>query len=232
MPFWDRKPAPPADVDAIARFASAISPDPSLYAPNPWSDGETRKLLGVDDPTFSAFVAQYGGRSFGGGLLRFLPTDGNLGLHAWNGRNGWRGDWTSMPRSAAFASDWRGNLFVFDPDRVTTSERAVAVLTIGTGAYEALNVSFAEFIGTVMPKTWRDDLGQASLTAWLDAGGLVPTADQCVGQKVPLILGGSDDAANLETLSLEVWVSFAGQIYEQVKNLPPGARITGLKIGK
>lgn len=232
MPFWDRKPAAPADLDAIARFAAAITPDPTMYEPNPWSDSETRKLLGVDDPTFSAFVSQYGGRSFGGGLLRVLPTDGDLGLHAWNGRNGWRADWSSMPRSAAFASDWRGNLFVFDPDRFPTGERPVAVLTIATGEYENLHMSFAEFMGTVMPKTWREDLGQASFAAWIEAGGLVPTADQCVGHKAPLILGGSDDVSNLETLFLQVWVSFAGQIYEQVKNLPPGTKITGLKIGK
>lgn len=229
MPFWDRKPAAPPDVDAIARFASAIAPDPTMHAPMPWGDGETRKLLGVDNPTFTSFVSQYAGRSFGGGLLRFQPTDGDLGLLAWNGRNGWRDDWSSVPRGAAFASDWRGNLFVFDPDRF---EGSVATLTIGTGEHKNLKISFGEFIGTLMPKMWRDYLGKAMFASWIESGGVAPTAEQCVGHKVPLILGGSDDVSNLELLSLRVWVSFAGQIYEQAKDLPPGTKITGFRVGE
>jgi hypothetical protein len=31
-------------------------------------------------------------------------------------------------------------------------------------------------------------------------------------------------------LSLLVWVSMCGQIYEQVKNLPPGTKITGFQV--
>jgi T6SS immunity protein Tdi1, C-terminal len=230
MPFWDRKAVAPADLGALASFASAITPDPTLQAPSAWDDGQTRKLLGVDDPTFTAFASQFAGRSFGGGLLRFQPTDGDLGLFAWNARNGWRDDWPSMPRSIAFASDWRGNVFVVDPDRMPSGERSVARLTIGTGEYEKLNISFGEFIGTVMPKEWRDLLGSSLFTAWLASGGVVPTDEQCVAHKVPLILGGSDDVSNLEVLSLRVWVSFAGQIYEQAKDLPPGTKITGFKI--
>jgi hypothetical protein len=232
MPFWDRTPAAPPDLDAIARFAMAIPPDPTLSVPVAWSDGETRKLLGGDNATFTAFVSEYAGRSFGAGLLRVQPTDGDLGLLAWNGRNGWRDDWSSIPRGAAFASDWRGNLFMFDPDRLPTGERPVATLSIGTGEYENLNISFGEFIGEVMPKMWGDYLGQAMFASWIAAGGVVPTSEQCVGHKVPLILGGSDEPSNLEVLFLRVWVSFAGQIYEQAKNLPPGTKITGFKIGE
>ena len=54
-----------------------------------------------------------------------------------------------------------------------------------------------------------------------------PGFDQVVAPKQPLILGGSDEIAEMELSPLVVAVSFGGQIWEQVKDLPPGTRIGG-----
>ncbi len=46
----------------------------------------------------------------------------------------------------------------------------------------------------------------------------------------PPVLGGPLDAANVSATDFVVAVNLAGQIHEQVKNLPPGTPITGLTI--
>jgi hypothetical protein len=46
----------------------------------------------------------------------------------------------------------------------------------------------------------------------------------------PLVLGGEPDAANASALDFVVAVDLAGQIHEQVRNLPPGTPISGLTI--
>jgi Domain of unknown function (DUF1851) len=46
----------------------------------------------------------------------------------------------------------------------------------------------------------------------------------------PLVLGGQPDAANASALDFVVAVDLAGQIHEQVRNLPPGTPISGITI--
>ena len=46
----------------------------------------------------------------------------------------------------------------------------------------------------------------------------------------PPVLGGELDAANVSALDFVVAVDLAGQIHDQVRNLPPGTPITGINI--
>jgi hypothetical protein len=232
MPFWDRRQPGPADEEAIARFLAALPRDTASQVFNAWDDSATKKLLGVDDPTFTAVVARYAGTTLGGGLLRFLPIEGDMGLTEWNLRNGWRADWPSIPTAVAFATDWRGNLYAFDSSRTPAGERRVAWLRIATGEYECPDMSFREFIAGVVPQLRSQLFDEPLFASWIEAGGSIPTPDQCVGHTVPLVLGGTDDAANLEPLSLRVWVSLAGQIHEQTRKLPPGTKITGFRVAE
>lgn len=232
MPLWGRRREAPSDEEAIARFTSALVIDPAPDPALPWDERATRKLLGVDDPTFTSFVARYAGRSFGGGILRFQAHAGGVGLTRWNGPNGWRQDWPSLPPGVVFASDWQGNLFMFDPRRMATGERSIAWLAIGTGEYEVLDQSFSEFVGSVLPRMWRDILDLSTFSSWLDSGGSIPASEWCIGHKIPLLLGGSNDVGNFEPLDLQLWVSFAGQVYEQTKDLPPGTKISEIKMAE
>lgn len=54
--------------------------------------------------------------------------------------------------------------------------------------------------------------------------------DQCIGYKVPLFLGGSDDASNYEISDMRVYWDIQYQIFEQIKNLPPGTKIDAIKF--
>ena len=93
-----------------------------------------------------------------------------------------------------------------------------------------LDYSFGEFIGKALAEDWRNLLDVDRLDAWRAAGNEVPRFDQVVAPKQPLVLGGSDEIAELELSFLVVAVSFCGQIWEQMKHLPPGTKITGVSI--
>ena len=230
MPFtFRRPPAMAVDETAIERFLATLPPDPDSRVASSWSSSDTRALLGVDDPTFTALVERHAGETFGGGLLRLLPTIGRPNIRDWNGPDGWHSDWPSVRDSVAFASNWRGNLFLFDRARLPTGERKIAFLELATGEYEVIDYPFRWFIGELLPRQ-EGLLAAADLEHWQAIGGRVPKRDECVGLRIPLVVGGQDEVANFEVLFLNVWVSIAGQIYEQTRNLPPGTRITGFRM--
>jgi hypothetical protein len=63
------------------------------------------------------------------------------------------------------------------------------------------------------------------------AAGLDPGPGEVLSFKVPPVLGGQVDAGNLEVTDFVVAVNLAGQIHQQVKDLPPGTGFTGVTMG-
>jgi hypothetical protein len=62
------------------------------------------------------------------------------------------------------------------------------------------------------------------------ASGIRPAENQCLSSKHPPMLGGGLDPDNFETCSESVHFSITGQIHQQIKDLPPGARIGRIEI--
>ncbi len=60
--------------------------------------------------------------------------------------------------------------------------------------------------------------------------GMCPGPDECLSFKHPPALGGQLDPDNFETCNIRVHFSIAGQIHQQIKDLPPGTAITNIKI--
>jgi hypothetical protein len=60
--------------------------------------------------------------------------------------------------------------------------------------------------------------------------GIVPSAEQVYEFKIAPVLGGAFDVDNVGVIDFVVGVNLAGQIHEQVRNLPPGTAITGITI--
>ncbi len=48
---------------------------------------------------------------------------------------------------------------------------------------------------------------------------------------VPPVLGGQIELANVEVADFVVAVNIAGQLHQQVKDLPPGSKISGFTFG-
>ncbi len=56
-------------------------------------------------------------------------------------------------------------------------------------------------------------------------------ADQDVYSfKVPPVLGGQFDVANIEVMPFVVTANLAGQLHQQIKELPPGTKISAFKM--
>lgn len=47
----------------------------------------------------------------------------------------------------------------------------------------------------------------------------------------PLVFGGEEEIGNYEVINVAVHLGVMGQIHQQVKDLPPGASITDIKLG-
>lgn len=54
--------------------------------------------------------------------------------------------------------------------------------------------------------------------------------NQCVGYKLPLFLNGKADSSNYEIIDIGVYWDTQYQIFNQIKDLPEGARINNVAI--
>ncbi len=234
MPFGRGKKDELAAVDtsAFTAFERALPADPGSTGPAAnWTEKQTRDLLGCDLPLFTAFLSGHARSSVGGGALRFLLPKTDPSLVGWNGREGWHSDWPSVQPGVVFATDWMGRLFLLHPNvKRKDGEPTLGLLVPMTGESILLDYSFAQFIGEALANDWRNLLEADRLGAWRAAGNEVPRFDQVVAPKQPLVLGGSDEISEMELSFLVVTVSFGGQIWEQVKDLPPGTAIKGISI--
>jgi hypothetical protein len=81
----------------------------------------------------------------------------------------------------------------------------------------------------------RTDDGQdqfllAGLALAAERRGLVPAQTQVYGFAAPPVLGGTLDVDNVEVIDFVVSLNIAGQIHEQVRDLPPDTPISGITI--
>jgi hypothetical protein len=198
----------------FARFLDRY-PLPDGRAADQWDAGP---LLGTAG--YAGLARQAAGLPLCGGLLRLAGArEGQLA-------SGFIRD--GFPELAAvavpFAIDWIGRVVALD------QSRPPGLLLFEPGSAEAFEIdeSFADFFN--MDVVDDPDLFLAAdlFREWRAAGGEVPGAGHCVGFKVPLFLGGHGTAANLELTDLEVYWSFAAQMRQATRGLPPGTRISGV----
>jgi Domain of unknown function (DUF1851) len=60
--------------------------------------------------------------------------------------------------------------------------------------------------------------------------GLRPQPGEVYGFRVPPVLGGKTELDNVIVMDFVVSVNIAGQIHDQVRDLPPGTQIAGVQI--
>ena len=70
----------------------------------------------------------------------------------------------------------------------------------------------------------------AGLVEAAHAAGLVAADDEVLAFRLPPVVGGAVELANLTTVPYVVGVDIAGQIHQQVRDLPPGTPISGFTI--
>jgi hypothetical protein len=72
----------------------------------------------------------------------------------------------------------------------------------------------------------------AGLAHAAERSGLVPTSAQVYDFRVPPALGGALEVDNLEVIDFVVSLNIAGQIHEQIRDLPPGTPISAVQISE
>lgn len=138
-------------------------------------------------------------------------------------------------RATVFAADWLGRLLAADTGRTTPDgESLVLMLEPGTG--EALEVPVT--VSGIHTSELLDEadalVAEPLYRAWRSASGDAEPLrlTECVGFRIPLFLGGTDDVSNLERTDMEVYWSLSGQMRQQTEATPDGTRIDAVGTEK
>lgn len=104
-----------------------------------------------------------------------------------------------------FGYDWLGRIFAAD------GELNAKMYDVATNEVFII-ADIENFFKTELAEC-ADDLICADLyEEWLQSGGEKPTADHCIGYKVPLFLGGEDEFDNYELSDIDVYWTITGQL--------------------
>jgi len=133
-------------------------------------------------------------------------------------------------RVHCFAWDWLGRQFALDTARRANGEPLILILEPGSGLVLEVPVPFQAFHNREIVDDPDGVLAVSLFRDWSSATGQAIGPTQCVGFKVPLFLGGTDDLSNFEVTDGEVYWGVVGQIWNQVRHLPPDARIGSVRF--
>jgi hypothetical protein len=114
-----------------------------------------------------------------------------------------------------FLSDLQGHVFWLDS---------------GTGQLHQIASHTAEFDTLRQQRQNADQWFMPQLVGDLMAAGVTLRPGECYSYKKPPILGGQIEPANFEPTDLSVHFNILGQIHKQVKDLPPGTKISKINI--
>jgi hypothetical protein len=112
-----------------------------------------------------------------------------------------------------------------------SDEGAVWFLDSRNGTVERLWPDVAALQAELVESYAHDRFFMAVLAQSAHEVGLVPGPTDVLGFKTAPVLGGALALDNLEIADFEVTLSIAGQIHDQLRDVPPGTPITGVSFG-
>jgi hypothetical protein len=145
----------------------------------------------------------------------FSPDQFNRALESWQ----WLG---VEDKSPIFTSPF-GDVFFRTHDGIWLLDTLEATLTRPWASAGELRAALGTTDG-------QDQFLLAGLAASAERRGIIPTAAQVYGFKIAPVLGGKIGIDNVEAIDFVVSLNILGQLHEQVRNLPPGTRISGVSI--
>ncbi|WP_149135103.1 T6SS immunity protein Tdi1 domain-containing protein [Cupriavidus campinensis] len=185
----------------------------------------TPELNALSDPA-KQLAARFGGCTFERGLYRVLPSIEIPMVKALID--------TVFPsfagRTNPFATDWLGRVFATNTDRMDGGDPTVLMFEPGTGEALEIPETVANFHDRELIEYKEAALAVSFYDAWFSNGGTPPGAGQCIGYKVPLFLGGTDEVGNLEVAAFDVYWTIAAALLTEIRALPIGTRISSVEI--
>ena len=201
------------------RFLGIHGPERGVQPGPLWADPVLMATSG-----YAELAPRVAGLVLGGGLLRFVTqADGPVAQQAIR---------DAFPefsaRAVPFARDWLGRHFAVDKGRSVGSVSQLLLLEPGSGEAFEIDEGLEDFFNVDLVEAPDTYLESGLFEMWRGSGGEVPGADQCVGFKVPLFLGGAGSIYNLELSDVQVYWDLCGQMWAATKGLPPGTKISGV----
>ncbi|GAA1349528.1 T6SS immunity protein Tdi1 domain-containing protein [Falsarthrobacter nasiphocae] len=164
------------------------------------------------------------GTTFNNGLLRFHNEEsGALALENLRDFFGERAN-----ELTPFAVDWRGRHFC----RVQIEGNDVALRADSAFMEASPLADYQETIAFLLQSDDATNLLEADvMEKSFDALGVYGLKfTDCIGLKVPAFLGGEEEISNFEVNNMDVYWTFNAQVYNKVKDLPPGTPITDINL--
>jgi len=131
--------------------------------------------------------------------------------------DGWK--WLPLQNLSAIAVSAFGEVFFSDP------MGAIHQIDTIEGKLSKVANSFPELTAMLQDAEARDSLLFAGLVIGARDKGLMLESGECYDFKVAPVLGGQMGVDEMQKLSFVVKLHIAGQLHEQVKDLPPETRI-------
>jgi len=102
----------------------------------------------------------------------------------------------------------------------------VSYLETSAGALESIARDREDFIVRIDQDNHANEWLMIPLVDRCVGAGMTLGANQCYGFMTTPTLGGQYDISNMERLDIAVYLSLMGQIHEQIKDRPDGAKIS------
>lgn len=172
------------------------------------------------------FFSNFEGSTFSNGLYRVHSI---VGIEKWT-----RIVEDSFPTFKniikCFGYDWNGRQFALDFSRVLNNEPVVLMFDIAIGKVFKIPASFHEFHNCELVDYPNDIFELDLFNEWSFLTKSKIFYHQCVGYKLPLFLNSENDIENLEITDMEVYWHLFGTLLKQFRKLPPGFKISTIKI--
>lgn len=83
------------------------------------------------------------------------------------------------------------------------------------GSHEILEIPLGikEFLNNEIPEYPNELFALDFYKEYISQGGTSPSYNQCIGYKIPLFLGGSDDLSNIEQIDFDVFWTIMAQLW-------------------
>ena len=135
-------------------------------------------------------------------------------------------------RIVCFGEDWLGGQFALDRARLEGSDNLVLLLEPGTGEMLEIPATVRLFHDSELVDFTDAAVGASFYAEWRTSTGDDRPIDDgtCVGYRVPLFLGGTDTASNLERTDLAVYWHLTGELRAGTRDAPSGTPIRSVGI--
>ena len=180
------------------------------------------------DPKLVEIITALGGKTFCHGLYRILRSD--QVPEAIEAMVGVFPEFSK--RIVPFGYDWLGRHFAVDYKRMSGGLPQVLMLEIGAGEAMQIPTSIEDFHNVELVNHVDAALSVPFWNRWKQKNPKPLAYSECVGYKVPLFLGGTDDVSNLEIIDLSVYVHICGQLRNKTLSLPAGQTIGRITMTK